>query len=334
MPVMSGVPDPDLLPIGQVVAEVQASYPDVTHSSLRFLEREGLITPTRTAGGHRLFARHDVERIRQIKTWQAQRLSLDQIRQRLLDLDRLSAPAALAESFLQLALDGNQAAAYQSIIKADDLGVPLTRLFGEVLQPALSELGRRWEHGELLVAHEKEVSELARDLIADLSLRHARTPAEGPALVAACVEGERHELGLRMVCGLLRAEDWPVHYLGADVAPRFLLEAVQIHRPAVVLLSVKLALNLHAVKDAVDVLTSGLAPEHPPPVVVGGRVAVEHSEAVRNSGAIPVIDEHPAAGLAVVAALLQPSTAAIAPADDGTSSQPLARDQPGQGTLG
>ncbi len=165
---MSGVPDPDLLPIGQVVAEVQASYPDVTHSSLRFLEREGLITPTRTAGGHRLFARHDVERIRQIKTWQAQRLSLDQIRQRLLDLDRLSAPAALAESFLQLALDGNQAAAYQSIIKADDLGVPLTRLFGEVLQPALSELGRRWEHGELLVAQEKEVSELARDLIADL----------------------------------------------------------------------------------------------------------------------------------------------------------------------
>jgi methanogenic corrinoid protein MtbC1 len=333
---MSGVPDPDLLPIGQVVAEVQASYPDVTHSSLRFLEREGLITPTRTAGGHRLFARHDVERIRKIKTWQAQRLSLDQIRQRLLDLDRLSAPAALAESFLQLALDGNQAAAYQSIIKADDLGVPLTRLFGEVLQPALGELGRRWEHGELLVAQEKEVSELARDLIADLSLRHARTPADGPALVAACVEGERHELGLRMVCGLFRAEGWPVHYLGADVAPRFLLEAVQIHRPAVVLLSVKLALNLHAVKDAVDVLTSGLAPEHehPPPVVVGGRVAVEYPEAIRNSGAIPVMDEHPAAGFAVVAALLQPSTAAIAPADDRTSSQPLVPDPQGQGTLG
>jgi methylmalonyl-CoA mutase cobalamin-binding subunit len=184
------------------------------------------------------------------------------------------------------------------------------------------------------VAQEKEVSELARDLIADLSLRHARTPADGPAVVAACVEGERHELGLRMVCGLFRAEGWPVHYLGADVAPRFLLEAVQIHRPAVVLLSVKRAQNLHAVKDAVDVLTSGLAPEHPPPVVVGGRVAVEHPEAIRNVGAIPVMDEHPAAGLAVVAALLQPSTAAIAPADDRTSAQPLVPDPPGQGTLG
>src|SRR5918995_1563780 len=116
MTMMSSVPESDLLPIGEVVAELQSSYPDVTHSSLRFLEREGLITPTRTAGGHRLFARHDVERIRQIKTWQAQRLSLDQIRQRLLDLDPLPAPAVLAESFLRHALNGNQAAAYQTII--------------------------------------------------------------------------------------------------------------------------------------------------------------------------------------------------------------------------
>src|SRR5215212_418780 len=309
----------ELVSIGSVVSELQRSYPDVSHSSLRFLEREGLIASIRTPGGHRLYSRADVERIRQIKMWQAQRLSLDQIRQRLLDLDRLPAPAALADSFLCQALAGNQAAAYQTIIRADDLGLPLTRLFGEVLQPALTELGQRWEHGQLLVAQEKEVSELARDLIADLSLRHARTPTDGPVLVAACVEGERHDLGLRMICGLFRAEGYAVHYLGADVAPRFLLEAVQLHRPAVVLLSAKLATNLPAVKDAVDGLTAGIAPEHLPLVVVGGRVAVEHTDAIRTLGAIPVIEEHPAAALTVVAALLQPSTAASASAGERTS---------------
>ena len=304
----------ELVSIGSVVSELQRSYPDVSHSSLRFLEREGLIASIRTPGGHRLYSRADVERIRQIKMWQAQRLSLDQIRQRLTELERLPTLSALTESFLSQAIDGNLAAAYQTIIRADDLGLPLTRLFGEVLQPALTELGQRWEHGQLLVAQEKEVSELARDLIADLSLRHARTPTDGPVLVAACVEGERHELGLRMVSGLFRAEGWAVHYLGADVAPRFLLEAVRLHRPAVILLSAKLALNLPAVKDAVDVLTLGLAPESLPPIVVGGRVAIEHSEAIRTLGAIPVIEEHPAAALTVVAALLQPSTAANASA--------------------
>jgi methanogenic corrinoid protein MtbC1 len=119
-----------------------------------------------------------------------------------------------------------------------------------------------------------------------------------------------------MVCGLFRAQGWVVHYLGADVAPRFLLEAVQLHRPTVILLSAKLSLNLPAVKDAVDVLIAGLAPEPPPPVVVGGRVAIEHSEAIRTLGAIPVIEEHPAAALTVVAALLQPSTAAIVTAGE------------------
>ncbi len=99
-----------------------------------------------------------------------------------------------------------------------------------------------------------------------------------------------------MVCGLFRAEGWAVHYLGADVAPRFLLEAVQLHRPAVILLSAKLALNLPAVKDAIDVLTAGLAPEHPPPIVVGGQIAIEQPEALRTWGAIPVTSSAPSRG--------------------------------------
>ncbi len=58
-----------LLSIGQVVTHLQAEYPDVSHSSLRFLEREGLVTPHRTPGGHRLFTKQDVDRVRQIKRW-------------------------------------------------------------------------------------------------------------------------------------------------------------------------------------------------------------------------------------------------------------------------
>ena len=311
-PVSADGPEP-LLSIGNVVAELSRTYPDVTHSSLRFLEREGLIAAVRTSGGHRLYTPGDVDRIRQIKAWQAQRLSLEEIRQRLVALDRLSAPAALAETFLRQALAGELAAANQTILHADDVGMPLERIFGEVLQPALTELGRRWAENEVLVAQEKEVSELTREIVAELSLRHARSEPDGPVLVAACVEGERHELGLRMVCGLFREEGWLVHYLGADVAPRFLQEAVQLHRPAVVLLSAKLTPNLPAVKAALDVLTAGLSTEHPPPIVVGGRVAVEHAEELRGWGAIPVTDEHPAAAIGTVASILQPPVAAGSP---------------------
>ena len=65
--------------IGRIVELLAADYPDVTQSSLRFLEREGLLSPARTPGGHRLYTQADVQRVRQIKEWQAQRLSLEEI---------------------------------------------------------------------------------------------------------------------------------------------------------------------------------------------------------------------------------------------------------------
>jgi MerR family transcriptional regulator, light-induced transcriptional regulator len=300
--------DPDqpvsLLPIGAVVAELRRTYADVSHSSLRFLEREGLVEATRTPGGHRLYAPSDIERIIQIKKWQQERLSLDDIRQRLADLDDLPAPAALAERFLREVLDGNLAAAHQTIVVADEVGMPLARIFGDVLQPALAEVGDRWEDGRLLVAQEKEISELARDLIAELSLRHARVNPEAPRLVAACVAGERHELGLRMLSGLLRASGYGTHYLGADVDHRFLLDAVRLHRPDAVLLSAKLDVNLPAIREAMDVVRTGMASGDMPPIIVGGDIVPAHAPEIRSWGAIPIASEPIADSVQAITALL------------------------------
>src|SRR5689334_20930847 len=98
---------PVLVPIGDVVAELQRTYPDVTHSSLRFLEREGLVIPSRTPGGHRLYSQQDLGRIRQIKAWQAERLSLEEIRGRLAAQHELGAPHAIADQFLEAAVRGD-----------------------------------------------------------------------------------------------------------------------------------------------------------------------------------------------------------------------------------
>src|SRR5215203_689302 len=225
------------LTIGEVVALVQRIHPDVSHSSLRFLEREGLLRATRTKGGHRLYSSAEVDRLLRIKAWQAERLSLEAIRLRLAQFDRLPSSPDLVDTFLNLATAGDLAGARQVVLEVDDLGMSLGQSFDTILLPVLNEVGRRWEHGDILVAQEKEMSELARDLIATLSARHANPTPHGPNIVAACVEGETHDLGLRMVCGLLREAGVRLHLLGADVAARFLLESVRMHRPPLVLLS-------------------------------------------------------------------------------------------------
>lgn len=294
------------MPIGRVVETLRDQHHDVTPSSLRFLEREGLIAPTRTPGGHRLYSAADVGRIAQIKAWQAQRLSLDQIRERLRRRDALADPADLSRRFLDRVLAGDAAAATAVVLDADALGMPLERLFGEVIEPALIEVGDRWEHGTMLVAQEKTVSELVRDLIAELSIRHAATQPGGPLVVAACVAGERHELGLRMLAGLLRAAGYRVQYLGADVASEFLADAARLSQPAAVLLSARFPSSEPAVAEAIAAVRDA-APGVPPAIVVGGRLAAERGHRIAALGAVPIAGERLADALATLREILPPA---------------------------
>ena len=296
------------LTIGEVVALVQRTHPDVSHSSLRFLEREGLLRSTRTQGGHRLYGSADVGRILRIKAWQAERLSLDSIRQRLEQLDHLPSSALLVEEFLSLATAGDLAGARRIVLGADDIGMSLGQSFDTILVPVLDEVGRRWERGDLLVAQEKEVSELARDLIATLSARHTDPAPHGPIVVAACVEGEDHDLGLRMVCGLLRERAVQLHLLGADVAPRFLLEAVRLHTPPLVLLSAHLDPRLSALLVAMRVLQTELPPDIRPTVAAGGGVVHRHPEEVQAAGAVAITNDRLEGAVQVILDLLPVSS--------------------------
>ena len=272
-----------LLPIGQVVADLQAEYPDVSHSSLRFLEREGLVTPHRTPGGHRLFTEQDMDRVRQIKRWQEQRLSLVEIRQRLTarEADPLT---DLVERLTGELLRG-ETAVVPGLLEADDLGVPLAVLFQEVLLRAQDEVGHRWQRGDLRVGQEHEITEIVREAIAQLSWRHASAP-RGVPLLAACAPGEHHDLGIRMVVGLLRARGRRVDYLGSNVDVPILLEEIRDRMPAVLLLSAKLPARFPALQQLLedlrrDPLTAGI------PVVVGGDIVDGLEEELTRLGVIP-----------------------------------------------
>ncbi|MFN8051138.1 MAG: MerR family DNA-binding transcriptional regulator [Acidimicrobiales bacterium] len=54
------------LSIGEVLSQLQAEFPDVTISKIRFLEAQGLIDPERTPSGYRKFYELDVSRLKWI----------------------------------------------------------------------------------------------------------------------------------------------------------------------------------------------------------------------------------------------------------------------------
>ena len=60
------MPDAGYLTIGKVVAKLQPQYPELSVSKVRYLEDEGLLNPSRTPGGYRLYSQHDVNQLETI----------------------------------------------------------------------------------------------------------------------------------------------------------------------------------------------------------------------------------------------------------------------------
>ena len=58
--------DAGYLTIGKVVKRLQEHYPDLSVSKVRYLEDEGLLNPSSTPGGYRLYSQHDMRRLETI----------------------------------------------------------------------------------------------------------------------------------------------------------------------------------------------------------------------------------------------------------------------------
>jgi len=277
--------------IGEVVQLLQRDYPSVTQSSLRFFEREGLVHPARTPGGHRLYRPADIERIRRIKRLQDERYTLEEIAERLTEDDRALPDV---ETFLELAVVGDAARATRLLTAAVEGGTPPETVFDDLLSPTLTKIGERWASGRLTVAQEHAASELIRDLIAVAGGRHIEPADDAPGVIAAAVAGERHVIGLQMVATLLRLRGIRVQFLGADVAPEFLTDAIRRHEPDFVLLSATLDERLAAVEQAVAAIRNIALPRQPR-IIVGGQIARHLHDQLSALDVIPIDNQLPGA---------------------------------------
>ncbi|MEK7787067.1 MAG: MerR family transcriptional regulator [Chloroflexota bacterium] len=74
--------------IGEMVEHLRARWPEVTPSMVRFWEREGLLTPARTDGGHRKYCAGDLERLRMVAELRQRRyLPLEAVKHILHQMD-------------------------------------------------------------------------------------------------------------------------------------------------------------------------------------------------------------------------------------------------------
>ncbi len=93
--------DAGYLTIGKVVKKLQQQYPDLSISKVRYLQDEGLLNPSRTPSGYRLYSQRDVRRLETILYLQKNRfLPLSVIKEELERADAGQAPATDAPGAL------------------------------------------------------------------------------------------------------------------------------------------------------------------------------------------------------------------------------------------
>ncbi|HEX2156857.1 MAG TPA: B12-binding domain-containing protein [Actinomycetes bacterium] len=229
---------PGYLRIGQLAKRAGVS-PELLRA---WEQRYGLLQPTRTPGGFRLYSAADEARVRRMQSLVSGGLAAAQAARLVLSGGE---PAPRTASPSTTTLDDAAGNLTASLDRLDEqaANTALDRLFAaytvetvlqEVLIPYLHRLGERWETGEVSVAQEHFASNLIRGRL--LGLAQGWGQGQGPGAILACVPGEQHELGLLAFGVALRRRGWRITYLGTDSPVDAVADIARSIAPAVVVL--------------------------------------------------------------------------------------------------
>ena len=208
---------------------------------LRAWERRyGVVTPSRSEGGQRLYSELDVERLRRLRRLVARghsigrlaSLSLEQLTALDQETEADAAPGTTPAVEAAVPEDGERVrelmtAALRAIREfapaeldalleraAVTLGVPA--FLDQVVTPLLKAIGHGWTTRSVSVAQEHMATAIIRRLLGWL-LGMYQAGTDAPRIVVATPPGEVHEMGALMMAVSAAAEGWRVTYLGPDL---------------------------------------------------------------------------------------------------------------------
>ncbi len=191
----------------------------VSPTLLRAWERRyGLLRPTRSAGGLRLYSSADAERVRLMQEQLAEGLAAAEAAAAALRGAVAAGEATPPPSLVALrgeltdALDGFDEPRAQATLDRLLAVSTLEALLSQVVLPYLRELGERWTRGEASVAQEHFASAVLRGRL--LGIARGWGLGIGPTAILACLPGEQHDLGLIAFGLALRAQGWSISTSG------------------------------------------------------------------------------------------------------------------------
>ena len=138
-----------------------------------------------------------------------------------------------------------------------------------VILPAMYRIGELWQANRVSVAQEHMATAIVQFVMAAGLLHLPPPPLNEKRVLLACVEGNHHVIGLRMVADAFLLSGWNVQFLGSNVSTPWLVGQVAEWNPDLVGLSVSFAHQMPTVKTVIRALQERFGLQKPA-VMIGG----------------------------------------------------------------
>ena len=167
-------------------------------------------------------------------------------------IDEEAPLAGLARRYLDTLLRGERHVASQMILEAVEEGVEVKAIYQHVFQPVQREVGRLWQMNELSVAQEHYCTAATQMIMSQLYPTIFAGEKVGRRLVATCIEGDLHELGVRMVADFFEMEGWDTYYLGANTPVNGIIETLETRQVDLLAVSATIPAHVGKVRELID----------------------------------------------------------------------------------
>ena len=276
--------------------------------TLRAWERRyGLIKPSRTPKGHRLYSRSDIRLVEEILGRLSQGMTISQVAKDILESttntighedsktwDQYAEKMIAATvSFDEQQLDR----VYNDAMSLYPIDIVTSRL----LLPLLGELGNRWAIKTGSVAEEHFFSMYLRNKLG-ARFHHQNLSNKGPKLIMACLPGEHHEFGILLFALTAHSKGHRIILLGTDLPVSELKQVASKTHSEGIVLAGSASLQCESLSENLESLTRSVSI----PVFIGGDVSYTCRESITRADAIPLAQDL-TASLAIISDKLQQS---------------------------
>ena len=208
----------------------------VGESTLKRWCDRGLISMTKTAGGHRRIELDAVIRF------------LQKTGREIVDPAILGLPVSVGrtewtlgratERLIAALVDGEEAVVRQVAFDLLLAGHTVTTIFDNVFAPAFHSIGERWNCGEVAVYQERRACEISMRCLHELRHTVPLLSSQAPVAIGATLSSDHYTLPVTMAEIVLQSVGWRATAIGTNMPFEALITAVQELKPRLVWLSI------------------------------------------------------------------------------------------------